>query len=343
MIAEKHLNSLKQLDAVKVKWVARKNGSKLKNFQDRFGIPEGTLNYRDILSDPEVEAVIITTPPDSHTEIFLAALDAGKHVLLEKPAAMNKADLDTMLEARRNHPELRVMDCSCRHARLQPKFRFAKQMIDEGKLGEIYYIHHSAVVQQSRPGIEYHPAAKWFLDKKQAGGGPVFDWGVYDLSFHLGLLSDRPELEEVISAFTVRGLDRVDPGAPVFDVEEHFSARFRFSGGLNYHWERATHANMESQNESRIYGSRGGIKLSFCSWDPDTVWFYDVANNGRGEARKESFEIDTSNQDDDLELAKHFVNVLQEKEAPGMPLELAAKHLEIIYQVYEAAGKTREY
>jgi predicted dehydrogenase len=105
-----------------------------------------------------------------------------------------------MVRVKKQYPEILAMECSGRHARLIPKFRKVKEIIGSGALGEIYYIHHNCVWRQNRPGIEFHPRAKWFLDKSQAGGGPLFDWGVYDLSFHLGSLGDSHDLVEVESA-----------------------------------------------------------------------------------------------------------------------------------------------
>lgn len=337
MIAEKHILSLRKTGRVNIKWVARKDSSRLKEFQEKFEIPKGTDNYKDVLSDSEVDAVVITSPPHLHFKMFSDAIDAGKHILLEKPAALTKKDLDRMLKLQEKYPKIKVCDCSCRHARLQPKFKTAKEIVDSGVLGDIYFIHHNAVARQSRPGIEYHPSAKWFLNKALAGGGPVFDWGVYDLSFHLGLLSDKPKLKKTDVLFMKSGLDDVDPGTDINNVEEHFAVSMRFSGGLKYYWERSTNANMEAQNETRIYGTKAGLKLSFCTWDPNKIELFDVENEGKGKARSKTIEVDTSKQDDDFELANHFINVLDEKEKPAMPLELAARHMKIIYDIYENA------
>ncbi|MFP4061040.1 MAG: Gfo/Idh/MocA family protein [Bacteroidales bacterium] len=335
MIAEKHINSFSKTGRVNLKWVARQDASKLKEFQEKFNIPNGTKDYREILKDETVNAVVITAPPKFHYQMFLDSLAAGKHVLLEKPSAINPGDLQDMIRFRKKYPELKVCDCSCRHSRLQPKFRFVKELILSGKLGDIYYIHHNSVTMQGRPGIEYHPAAKWFLDKSIAGGGPLLDWGVYDLSFHLGLLDDKPELKSANQLFMKAGLDKKDPGTPVYDIEEHFGVNMEFSDGLKYYWERAAHANMDVPNETRIYGTKGGIKLSFCTWDSNKVEFFFVNQEGKGKPVKEVAEIDVASQDDDLELARHFIEVLDGKAEPAMPLELAAKHLEIIMKIYD--------
>ncbi len=336
MIAEKHISSLQKTKKASIKWIAELREDVLDKVKKTYEIQNGTKDYQDILNDEKVDAVIICTPPSSHKDIFLECLRAKKHILLEKPAAVKPEDISKMVEERQKNPELIVLEASCRHARLQPKFTFAKKIIGSGKLGDIYYIHHNCVFRQGRGGIEYHPTAKWFLNKAVAGGGPLFDWGVYDLSFHLGLLDDRPELESVKTLFTVNGLDEVDPGTDVFDVEEHGACVMEFSGGLRYYWERASNANMETSNETRIYGTKGGLKLNYCSWDPVEVEFFDVADNRKGKARKETLKVDMSTHvDDEYALAEHFIYVLEGKEEPGMPIERAKKHLDIINRVYQ--------
>lgn len=336
MIAEKHILGLQKTGKATVKWVARENINKLKEFQDIFNIPYGTVDYHDMLADPEVDAVIITAPPALHYQMFVDSVNAGKHILLEKPAAICREHLDAMIRIAAEHPELIISDCSSRHARLQPKYRIVKENIDSGKLGDIYFIHHNSVARQSRPGIEYHPSAKWFLNRDIAGGGVLFDWGVYDLSFHLGILDDKPELLDFDLLFMKNNLDNVDPGTDVFNVEEHFAVSMKLTGGLRYYWEHATNANVEATNETRIYGTKGGIKLSFCSWESPDIEFFDVENNGTGKARKEIIHVDMTHQEDNDELSKHFVNVLLGYEKVLMTLPLAAKHLDIIFKIYAA-------
>jgi predicted dehydrogenase len=197
MVAQDHIKNIIKIRQAKVSWLADLDLKLLGSVLKKHRIPNGTNDYHMILDDPAVQAVYICTPPATHFEIFTACLLAGKHILLEKPAAINEAELRGMLKLAEQYPGQVVLSASCRHSRLQPKFRFVKKMIDSGMLGEIYFIHHSSAARQSRAGIEYHPTAKWFLNKAISGGGPVLDWGVYDLSFHLGILSDLRELISV--------------------------------------------------------------------------------------------------------------------------------------------------
>ncbi|WP_282781785.1 Gfo/Idh/MocA family protein [Phaeodactylibacter xiamenensis] len=333
MIAENHIQNLQKSSRATVTWVAATTMEKALKVGKQYNIPQPTARYQYMLEDPALDAVIICTPPFLHAEMAAAALSAGKHVLVEKPLTLTYEEATSLLEHKRQYPNLIAMDCSARHARLHPKYQTVKRYIESGALGDIYYVHHNAVSQQSRPGIEYHPSAKWFLDKEKAGGGPLFDWGVYDLSFHLGVLGDRHELQRVDAIQMAAGLDSRDPGSYIYNVEEHFSANLTFSGGLRYYWERAAHANMQVPNETRIYGTRGGLKLAFCSWDAPELNLYGLNESGDAFQRKES--LDYQDQDDGYAMALHFLDCLEGKTEPIQSLEVAASHLQIIHQCYQ--------
>jgi predicted dehydrogenase len=337
-IAKAHMRNLQKMGRADIRWIAARNPENLEKVRTEFGVSQKTHDYRDMLKDPEVELVIIATPPHLHRDMFIETVRAGKHVLLEKPMALNMEDIEEMMKVKEEHPEVMAMECSGRHSRLTPKFRKVKEIIDSGALGEIYAIHHSSVARQNRPGIEFHPPAKWFLDKSLAGGGPLFDWGVYDLSFHLGVLGDRYELEKVESAVFKRGLDEVDPECEIYDVEEHLMVQLRLSSNVRYYWERAVHANTESPNETRISGTRGGIKLAYCTWDEPVVTFYDLDENGK--ARETIIELDYKGLEDGFSLTEHLIRVLDGEEDAVVSLECAKKHIDILCKCREVADNS---
>lgn len=340
MIALDHIINLKKTNRANIKWLADIDKVKLMEYVTKFDIKNTTENYYDILADRDVDAIVICTPPNTHKDIFIAALNAGKHVLVEKPAAMNLSDIDEMIKISELHPELIALECSARHSRLQPKYQKIKEIINSGQLGDIYYIHHNSVAQQSRAGIEYHPNAKWFLDKKKSGGGPLFDWGVYDLSFHLGLLNDGANVKSINQAIIKSKLDSVDVGDHIFDVEEHFILNLRLDNGVAYYWERASHANMTASNETRIYGTKGGLKFGYCSWDAPGIEFFNVSENGKGKAQNQMITCaDIENHDDAFALSNHYINVLDGKFKPELSLKTARKHLDIIFRCYKMAEK----
>jgi len=339
MIASSHTQSIIDDGRGEVKWICDMVEPLMKEKMEKFKIPNGTCDYKDILNDPEVDAVIICTPPFTHKRFMIEALEAGKHVLIEKPLSVSPSDLPEMIETASNYPNLIALEASARYSRLSPKFMHIKQMIKDGKLGEIYFIHHTNVAQQNRPGIEYNPGAHWFLDKSKAGGGPLFDWGEYDLAFHLGILESEPKLVKA-DVLRLNGLDKVPHGAPVFDIEEHSIAMMEFDNGLKYYYETAMNAHMETRCESRIYGTKGGIKVYYTPWESDELEFFYVDENGTGKSQKEIIKLNLENAPrQEFEIVRHFIDCCVDGATPLMPVSLVAKHLDILFKLSESTLK----
>jgi len=318
---------LKEDGRAELVWANSASETTTRAAADEFHVPHWTLDYREVLADPAVDTVVIATPPYLHKQQFIDALAAGKHVLMEKPLAASAQDAREMAAVAEKYPQLVTLDASCRHARLQPKFRFVKEMIDNGKLGSIYHIHHNHLIR--RTFIEWNPKGAWAMDKKLAGGGPFVDWGVYDLSFHLGLLNDTPELVSVRS-FTRNDLRDVSNLVAFSDVEQHGAAWLEFSGGLTYYYERGAGAHGETRCETRIYGTKGGIRLEYPTWDSAEIEFFYADPL----PQKETFTVDMSEAlDDSPALVKHFLDCLDGSTRPMMPIQRAAKHMEILYKI----------
>ncbi len=336
-IAQAHMKNLSADPRTEIRWLAEVNPETLAKNVETFTLTHTTTDYQQMLQDPGLDAVIVCTPPAFHGVIGQDVLSAGKHLLMEKPLCLSLEDARALLASAQANPELKVSGCSCRHARLNPKFAFVKRMIDEGDLGDIYYVHHRAVSRQGRGGIESQPGSKWFLNRKIAGGGPLFDWGVYDLSFHLGVLGE-PECAH-IESFCMNGLDRVDPGTPIFDVEEHGAAFITFTNGMRFCWERANNAHAVIPNQTTIYGTKGGLTFGYCTWDSPEIEYCYVDDDGKGKAAQQTLTVDMSLHTDDMfALTNAYVAYLLDEGPVPMPLELEVKNLAILLEVYRAAG-----
>ena len=113
---------------------------KLSCVGDEFGIPaeKRTENWIDIVNDKEINTVVIATPDQLHREMVERLLEAGKHIMCEKPLALLREDVDAIVRAVRNHPECRFMIGQI--CRFTPSFIKAKEMVDAGMLGELYYV-----------------------------------------------------------------------------------------------------------------------------------------------------------------------------------------------------------
>jgi len=333
MIGDVHVDRLRRDGRAEVTWIAARTERTLREKAEKLRVPNATLDYREALGDRSVDAVVVAAPPHTHLEMAVASLRAGKHLLLEKPMVATRGEMKKLLAEAAKHPQLVVLDCSCRHARLQPKFDFVKKILDSGEIGEVYHLRHRHLMRSTF--IEYNPRGAWALDRAQAGAGPVFDWGVYDLSFHLGLLGDVPQIRKVTSF--VRGGLKVFADKSIHSgVEEHMEAFLELDGGLTYSWERGSGVHMDAPNETRIYGTRGALRFAYCSWDSPEIEVFGLAKGGK-ETRVTRRVRAPKRHDDNLALTKHFLDCVLEGAEPRMPLSLAAKHLDILFRVLEGA------
>jgi predicted dehydrogenase len=321
------MRCLQQDERANILWVNSASETTTRSAAEEFDVKKWTLDYHDILSDPAVDAVVIATPPYLHAEQLTAALIAGKHILLEKPMAESPESVKRILEAADKFPEQLILEASCRHTRLTRKFKFIKALIDSGKLGAVYHIHHNHLIRSTF--IEYNPNGAWAMNAKLAGGGPFIDWGVYDLSFHLGLLDDKLQLKS-LQRFTRNDLRDMSQWVAFSDVEQHGAAWMEFDTGLTYYYERGGGVHAETSNETRIYATKGGLRFHFPSWDSNEIDYFHIEN---GEPVVETLNVDMSGApEDSMALATHFLDYL-DGEKPLMTVQLAAKHMDILFKI----------
>ena len=326
------MRAFQQEERANIIWVNSRSEATTKSAAEEFGVEKWSTDYRDVLNDPAVDAVIIATPPFVHAEQLEEALKAGKHVLLEKPIAESRESLERIVKAVESAPSLKVLEASCRHTRLTRKFQVIKEIIDSGKLGAIYHIHHNTLGRGTF--IEWNPNGAWAMNKKLAGGGPFVDRGVYDLAFHLGLLNDEPQLKSVKS-FTRNDLRDMSKFVEFNDIEQHGAAWMEFDTGLTYYYENGGGVHNETPNETRIYGTKGGLRFHHYSWDSNEIELFSTKD---GEPTQEIFTVDTTDQLDDsvasaAHFAAHFLDYLDGSTEPLMTVQLAAKHMDILFKI----------
>jgi len=324
------MRAFQQDERANITWVNSRSEETTKSAAEEFGVEKWSTDYHDVLNDPAVDAVILATPPFVHAKQLEESLKAGKHVLLEKPIAESRESLQRIVKAVEEAPDLKVLEASCRHTRLTRKFRFVKELIESGKLGDVYHIHHNSLSRTTF--IEYNPNGAWAMNKKLAAGGQFADLGVYDLSFNLGVLNDVPQLKSVKS-FTRNDLRDMSKFVKFSDIEQHGAAWMEFDTSLTYYYERGGGVHGETPNETRIHGTKGGLRYQHFAWDSNEIEFFTTEND---EPHKETFTIDMSNEpDDSLAITTHFLDYLDDKAEPLMTVPLAAKHMEILFKILE--------
>jgi predicted dehydrogenase len=292
----------------------------------------------EILTDINVNAVVIASPPDSHAKLAIRAIESKKNVLIEKPIAINTESLKSLKRSCDNHPDLIIIDGAIRHSRLNEKFDYIKSMLNSNKIGDVYAISHLSLCKNSRPGIEFNSDAKWFLDKKVSGGGPIVDWGCYDLSFYSGLLNDD-YIFSPANSYCANGLD--DISFP--NIEEHFFVNLLAKSKRVSNTNKAIYLSLERSSYSyiaepinliRIHGKKGSIIINgYPHWESSSVDIYDTNNN----SRSKKFYVTGGHDYDFSLLAKHFIDCIYGYDAPKLSITRGIYHMETILSCIQMA------
>lgn len=163
------------------KVICGRNEAEVRRAADQFGWEEWATDWRQVVARPDIDVIDVSTPGDTHAEIAIAAAEAGKHILCEKPLANTVADAKRMLDA--------VNRCGVKHMvgfnyRRVPAISLARQLVTEGKVG---HVHHWRATWLSDWPMPADFPLVWRLQKDRAGSGALGDIGAHimDLSYYL--------------------------------------------------------------------------------------------------------------------------------------------------------------
>jgi len=228
-----------------------------------FKIDRTYADWREIVSDPEIDVISVALPNCLHAPVSIAALKAGRHTFCDKPPATSAAEMERMIAAAgRARKKLMIGQ----DWRFQPDTQKVKHHIDRGDLGTLYHGHAYVLRRLGIPNL-----GSWFTQKKLAGGGCLYDIGVHflDLVLHLcGAFKPISVSGMTYTKYGQRGIGKggwgmseVDRKAP-FDVDDYACGLIRFDGLtilLEASW--ALPMPVEGRHGVDLYGTQGGAHL----------------------------------------------------------------------------------
>jgi predicted dehydrogenase len=243
--------------AVSDPFEAARNGAK-----EQFGIEAAYEDFREMLARDDIHAISVTTPNFLHAEATIAALEAGKHVLCEKPLAMDAVEGQAMVDAAQRTGN--KLMCGY-HFRFTSEIQCLKRFAESGEFGEMYYARTQALRRRGIPG--------WglFISKEKNGGGPLIDIGVHMLDSTLHVLGFPKPIAVKGKTYQMFG-KRSDVLGLMgqwdyenFTVEDFAVAHITFENGLTLTLESAFVANQEERDKMtfQIFGDQGG-----CQYNP---------------------------------------------------------------------------
>ncbi len=242
--AKRVASALGQAEGSALVTVARARAALAAEFAERHGARRWHADWRDVLDDADVDAVYLATPVRLHAEQAVAAAEAGKHVLCEKPMALDAAGCERMIAAARAHG-VRLGVAYYRHH--YPVIARLRELVSSGEIGEPVLAHAQAF-ELFDPGPD-DPRA-WLMRRRESGGGPMADFGCHRIEVLLDLLGPVAEVHGFPD--NVRYRER--------EVEDTCVAHLRFRSGA-VAVLAVTHAAAEPRDTLEVFGTRGSAHL----------------------------------------------------------------------------------
>ncbi|MCL1845378.1 MAG: Gfo/Idh/MocA family oxidoreductase [Defluviitaleaceae bacterium] len=180
---QKHMPAIQQTGQIEMVAFCDDKGERAPKAAKQFGTPDAKVytNYSEALKNPEIDIVYVLTPNKSHSAISIAALDAGKHVMCEKPMAKTSAEARAMCDAAKKAGKLLTIAYQNRY---RPESQFIKKSAERGDFGDIYFAKAHAIRRRAVPtwGV--------FLNEEEQGGGPLIDIGTHALDLTLWFMGN---------------------------------------------------------------------------------------------------------------------------------------------------------
>ncbi len=257
-----HIPSYLKRKDVEIIAVCDINEARAKEVADKYDIKYVSTNFEDLVSIEEVDAVSICTGNNFHKPVAVAAAKAGKHILCEKPMAINIEEAESMLKAAKENNIIFMMGFV---NRFRADSKVIKTFADAGKFGDIYSAKAVSLRRRGTP-------LGWFTNLSKSGGGPVIDIGVHaiDLTWYF---MGKPKPTRVsavtynkIGDYETKGVSRwvaFDTEDLVFETEDSASGLIRFENGASMIFEVSWAINAKSEGMyAQIYGSKAGARIN---------------------------------------------------------------------------------
>jgi predicted dehydrogenase len=217
--------------------IASRNLDRAQAAARQLGIPKAYGSYEELLADPDIDAIYNPLPNHLHVPWSLKAMEAGKHVLCEKPIGLTSAEGQELLDAARKRPELKVMEAFMyRH---HPQWQRAQRLISEGKIGELRTIQSFFSYYNVDPGNIRNVA--------EIGGGALMDIGCYCISLSRFIFGAEPR--------RVLGIVEYDPQ---FQVDRLTSGILDFGRGTSTF---TCSTQLTPYQRVNIYGTEGRVEI----------------------------------------------------------------------------------
>lgn len=336
-ISESHIQGYLQNPNVELYAFCDINETRLQEMAERHGVTRTFHSAEEMLKLPEIDAVSVCTWNSAHAPCTIAALNAGKHVLCEKPMATSEAEAMAMLEAAQRNQKLLMIGFVRRFGN---DCAVMRDFIEQDYFGDIYYAKATYLRRNGNPG-------GWFGDRSRSAGGPLIDLGVHVIDLTRYLMGNPKPVSVYGATFqkllnrpnvkSARGYSSVSAGKDdICDVEDLATAMVRYDNGSVLQIEASFSLNIKrDEGTLQFFGTKGGAKL-----DPELEMYTEV----NGYLADVNLATPTALDFNGLfeNEISHFVDCVQNGTDCRAPAEDGVALMRILDAVYESARTGHE-
>jgi predicted dehydrogenase len=295
--------------------------ARLAAVKTEFGVPRAVTKWEDVIAMDDIDAVAVALPNVLHKPVTIAAFKTGKHVLCEKPLAMDAGEANEMVAA--GHKAGRYLMVHF-NQRFTPETQWLKRYVDGGHLGEVYYAKTGWIRRRGLPGL-----GGWFTTMAKSGGGALIDIGVHALDLALWYLGFPRMKEATGSVYAKFGPVAGKRERRTFDVDDLAAALIKFENGATLSLEASWASNVRGEEiYTELLGTRAGVRRS--SGDGVSV-FTEVAG-GLIDSKPTSFTVPSEDPQ------AHFARCILRGEEPIATGEQGLEVMRILDAIYASAG-----
>lgn len=261
---------IKKADNAELYAIAGRNPEKAAKYKEEFGFEKAYGSYDELIADPDVQAVYIPLPNDIHLKWVTEALKAKKHVLCEKPLALNAREAEEMYKTAEENGVYLMEAYAYLHS---PYVESLKKDIDSGIIGDLDYIESAFITQGYKEDFRLH---------KEFGGGAMYDLGCYCTTMILTLIDSEPELVKAVAEFSDLGVDFNTAAIMRFKngVRASFNIGMILGENTNSRFDRLfIHGSKGSIRSDVEYNQEGDVSYSIYTRDGVTERKVTVPHN----------------------------------------------------------------
>jgi predicted dehydrogenase len=313
-ITRVHSRHLRWLRSDIVCSYASRDRAKAEEFRRTYGGQRSYASYGEAMADPGVDAVVVAVPPTFHLDLTLRALDAGKHVLVEKPAFPRYVDYETVLAARTRARKIVLVGENDHYKPLAVRLR---RLLEQNAIGEMVFGHFTTLVKK------FKPAEDWRNDETMAGGDAFFEEGIHWLHLAASLGPRIVRIEGFRPAAAVGGTD---------SRAKSMMVAFEYDNGAvgSLYYSREVPSLLQGLRLSKLLGRKGIITFE------SNGLFVFVRGNGFPRVLFPGFRDIRGYQ----AMYRDFHRSIREGRSPAMSLEVAMEDQRLMDRIYASLKGT---